>query len=48
MAKCRAMDKLMAYTRIMLFQSGSVTRDSLDERAFTALNISITTRLDRH
>jgi hypothetical protein len=30
----------------MFFQSGIVTSDSEDERAFMALNISMTTRMD--
>lgn len=37
---------MIAYTSIMLFHSGKVKRDSLDERAFMALNISITTRME--
>lgn len=39
------MDKLMAYTRIMLSHRGSVKRDSLEDNAFMALSISMTTRL---
>ena len=37
----------MAYTRIILFQSGRVSRDSEDERAFIAFSISMTTRMER-
>ncbi len=36
----------MAYTRIMFSQSGRVRRDSLEDSAFMALSISMTTRLD--
>ena len=43
--KCRAIDKLIANTRYGFFQSGSVRRDSLDDSAFIAFSISITTRL---
>ena len=39
------MDNVIAYTRIMLSQRGSVRRDSLDDNAFMALSISMTTRL---
>jgi len=46
-AKWRAIEREMAYTSIMFSQSGSVRRDSLDERAFMAFNISMTTRMDR-
>ncbi len=35
----------MAYTRTMFSHSGSVMRDSLEESAFIALSISITTSL---
>lgn len=35
----------MAYTRIMFDQRGRVRSDSLEERAFIALSISMTTRL---
>lgn len=45
-AKWRAMDKLIAYTRIIFSQRGRVRRDSLEDSAFMALSISITTRLD--
>ena len=38
---------MTAYTSIMLFHSGKVSSDSLDDRAFMALNISITTRMER-
>ena len=31
----------------MLFQMGNVRRDSLDDNAFIAFNISITTRIER-
>ena len=31
----------------MFSHSGSVSRDSLDERAFMALSISMTTRMER-
>lgn len=31
----------------MFFQSGSVSRDSEEERAFIALSISMTTRMER-
>lgn len=40
------MDKLIAYTRIMFSQSGRVRSDSLEDNAFMALSISITTRLE--
>ena len=36
----------MAYTSIMFFQSGRVSSDSLDDSAFMALNISMTTRME--
>ena len=36
----------MAYTRIMLSHRGSVRRDSLEDSAFIALSISMTTRLN--
>ena len=39
------MDKVMAYTRIMLSHSGSVRRDSLEDKAFMAFSISMTTSL---
>lgn len=44
-AKCSTIDSEMAYTSTMFSHSGSVRSDSLDESAFIALNISITTRL---
>ncbi len=37
----------MAYTSIIFSQSGSVRSDSLDDNAFIALNISMTTRIER-
>ena len=37
----------MAYTRIMLSHSGRVRRDSLEDKAFMALSISMTTRMER-
>lgn len=46
-AKCSVIDRIIAYTSIMLFHSGKFSRDSLEERAFIALNISITTRMER-
>lgn len=46
-AKWRDIERMTAYTRIMFFQSGKVRRDSLDERAFMAFNISMTTRMER-
>lgn len=44
--KWRIMESVMAYTKIMLFHSGRVSRDSDDDRAFMALSISMTTRID--
>ena len=44
-AKCNAIDRLIAYTSIMLSHNGKVSRDSLEDRAFIAFNISITTNL---
>lgn len=35
----------MAYTRIILSHRGSVNSDSLEDKAFMAFNISITTKL---
>lgn len=35
----------MAYTSIMFSHNGNVSSDSLDDRAFIALSISMTTRL---
>ena len=46
MAKWSDIERIIAYTRIMLFHRGKVRRDSLDERAFMALSISITTRVE--
>lgn len=46
MAKCRDMDRMMAYTSIILFHSGKLRSDSLEESAFMALSISITTRIE--
>src|SRR5690348_15817098 len=45
-AKCSAIDRAMAYTSIMFSHTGSVRSDSLDDSAFMALNISMTTRID--
>lgn len=45
--KCKAIDKAMAYTKTMFFQRGSVRSDSDEDKAFMALSISITTRIDR-
>jgi len=39
--------KQIAYTSFMFFQSGNVSKDSDEERAFIALNISMTTRMDK-
>ena len=47
MAKCSPIDSVIAYTSIMLFHRGNVRRDSLDDNAFMAFSISITTRIDR-
>ena len=47
-AKCSAIDNVTAYTRAMFSHNGSVMSDSLDESAFIALNISITTRLGNY
>lgn len=44
-AKCSTIERVMAYTRTILSHRGRVKRDSLEERAFIALNISITTKL---
>lgn len=46
-AKCRAMDRAMAYTRTMFRWRGRVRRDSEEESAFMALSISMTTRMLR-
>ena len=46
-AKWSAIDKVMAYTSIMLLQSGNVKSDSDEDKALTALNISMTTKIDR-
>lgn len=46
-AKCSTIDRVIAYTRIMFSHRGSVMRDSLEERAFIAFNISITTKLQQ-
>lgn len=46
MAKWRVIDRMMAYTSIILFQRGKARSDSLDESAFMAFNISITTRIE--
>jgi hypothetical protein len=46
MMKCRIIDKVMANTRTMFFHKGRVRRDSDDDRAFIALSISITTRME--
>lgn len=35
----------MAYTRIIFSHRGRVSKDSLDDKAFIAFNISMTTRL---
>ena len=43
--KFRAIDKEMAQTSGILTHNGRVKRDSEDDRAFIALNISITTSL---
>ena len=45
-AKCNTMLSVMAYTSTMLSHNGRVSRDSLDERAFIAFSISITTRIE--
>lgn len=45
-AKCNAIERAMAYTSIMLSQRGRVNRDSLDDNAFMALSISMTTRIE--
>jgi hypothetical protein len=45
-AKWRTMDKVIAYISFMFSQSGIVSSDSEDERAFIALNISMTTRME--
>ena len=36
-AKCNAIERVMAYTKIMLFHNGNVSKDSLDDNAFIAL-----------
>ena len=43
--KWRAIDRLIARTKYAFFHSGSVRSDSLDDSAFIAFSISITTRL---
>lgn len=45
-AKCNAMESVMAYTSIIFSHNGRVSRDSLEDKAFIALSISITTRID--
>ena len=39
------MDRVMAYTSIMFSHKGNVRRDSLDDKAFIAFSISMTTSL---
>ena len=39
--------KQIAYTSFMFFHNGKVRRDSDEDSAFIALNISITTRIDK-
>ena len=40
------MDKVMAYTSIIFSHNGSVSRDSLEDRAFMAFSISMTTKME--
>lgn len=44
--KCRIIDRMMAKTSTIFSQTGSSNNDSLDDSAFMALNISITTKLE--
>ena len=46
-AKCNAIERMMAPTSMGLCQRKNVRRDSLDESAFMAFNISMTTRIER-
>lgn len=46
-AKWRDMDNTIAYTSMRLCHSGNVSSDSLEDKAFIALSISITTRIER-
>ena len=45
-AKCKAIERVMAYTSIMLSHNGRVRRDSEEDKAFMAFNISMTTRME--
>lgn len=47
MAKCNVIDRMMAYTNIIFFHKGKVKSDALDDNAFMAFSISITTRIDK-
>lgn len=46
-AKWSDIDSMMAYASMGLCHRGNVRRDSLDDKAFIAFNISITTRIER-
>ena len=41
------MDKITAATRYMFFQNGNVNKDSFSDKLLIALNISITTKIER-
>jgi hypothetical protein len=45
-AKCKLMDRVMAYTSIILSHRGRVRSDSDEDRAFMAFSISMTTKMD--
>lgn len=45
--KCKTIDRIMAKTSTIFSQTGSSNSDSLDDSAFMALNISITTKLEQ-